>query len=298
MGGSLQRQELVEEDEELAEELAYTAAHVTSILKPVTLTMLLVVLIVKATEEQLKHENIQSPYLVYRENDTDNTGTRAGKAIINALVIVAAVLGFTVAFFLLYKYRCMKILYGWLGFSVAMLLGFSGGALFYTLITSAYANGAQGVWFPAIDQYSFLFFQYNFAVMGVCVVFWKAPLFVKQIYLVIASCVMAWVLSRFFPEWTVWALLAALSFYDIFAVLSPCGPLKALVELSQDRGDTIPGLIYEAAAPEQRPKPVSDNTARDSARDVASQSLLNNAEEQPPVSDQVLSTSRDRKSVV
>lgn len=86
MGGSLQRQELVEEDEELAEELAYTAAHVTSILKPVTLTMLLVVLIVKATEEQLKHENIQSPYLVYRENDTDNTGTRAGKAIINALV--------------------------------------------------------------------------------------------------------------------------------------------------------------------------------------------------------------------
>jgi len=66
-------------------------------------------------------------------------------------------------------------------------------------------------------------------------------------------------------------LLVALSLYDIFAVLTPYGPLKALVELSQvrrcrsssklnpklnpklnllfaqDRGDAIPGLVYSGA---------------------------------------------------
>ncbi|EKX54652.1 hypothetical protein GUITHDRAFT_159148 [Guillardia theta CCMP2712] len=161
-----------------------------------------------------------------------------------------AILVFTVIFFFLYKYRCMKILYGWLGLSVAMLLGFSGGALSYSLIISL--SKTQAGWFPSIDVYSFMFLQTNFAAMGVLVVFWKSPLIVKQVYLIIASCIMAWVLSRYFPDWTTWALLFGLSVYDIFAVLSPCGPLKALVELSQDRGDAIPGLVYEAAPPEKR----------------------------------------------
>lgn len=89
-------------------------------------------------------------------------------------------------------------------------------------------------------MYWFIFVQYNFAVVGVAVVFWQSPLIVKQVYLVIASCIMAWVLSRFFPEWTIWALLFGLAVYDIFAVLAPCGPLKALVELSEERGDSIP----------------------------------------------------------
>ena len=43
-------------------------------------------------------------------------------------------------------------------------------------------------------------------------------------------------------------LLIGLSLYDIFAVLTPYGPLKALVELSQDRGDAIPGLVYSGAS--------------------------------------------------
>jgi hypothetical protein len=53
-------------DLEIEEELAYSAAHVTSVLKPVSITMFLVVLIVKATSEQLGGSVVQSPYLVYR----------------------------------------------------------------------------------------------------------------------------------------------------------------------------------------------------------------------------------------
>jgi hypothetical protein len=48
------------------------------------------------------------------------------------------------------------------------------------------------------------------------------------------------ILTNFFPAWTIWTLLFGLAVYDIFAVLAPCGPLKAIVELSQERGDAIP----------------------------------------------------------
>ena len=56
---------------------------------------------------------------------------------------------------------------------------------------------------------------------------------------------MAWNLSSI-DEYTCWALLIALAFYDLCAVLTPCGPLNALVGLMQERGEPLPGLLYEA----------------------------------------------------
>ena len=42
-------------------------------------------------------------------------------------------------------------------------------------------------------------------------------------------------------------MLVALALYDLCAVLTPCGPLKALVKLIQERPDQpLPGLLYEA----------------------------------------------------
>ena len=64
--------EPTEYDLEIEEELAYSAAHVTSILKPVSITMFLVVLIVKATREQIGGTVVQSPYLVYRQGHHQN----------------------------------------------------------------------------------------------------------------------------------------------------------------------------------------------------------------------------------
>ena len=88
--------------------------------------------------------------------------------------------------------------------------------------------------------------MFNFAVGGVVAVFWQkgVPRLVTQGYLVAVSVIMAWILTKL-PEWTSWALLIALALYDLCAVLTPCGPLKALVKLAQERQDPIPGLLYE-----------------------------------------------------
>eukprot|EP00906_Rhabdomonas_costata_P034774 RCo048911 len=66
-----------------------------------------------------------------------------------------------------------------------------------------------------------------------------------QVYMVSISCMMGWFLSRL-PEWTTWALLAAVACYDVVAVLAPRGPLKQLVEESQRRQEPLPALVYDS----------------------------------------------------
>ena len=109
----------------------------------------------------------------------------------------------------------------------------------------------------AIDQISFYIVMYNFAIVGVVAVFYQKgiPTFINQSYLVATSVIVAWQLS-YFNDWMAWTLLIMLALYDLFAVLSPCGPLKALVNLmSKDDAPSMPGLLYEARLPENATRP-------------------------------------------
>lgn len=140
----------------------------------------------------------------------------------------------TVIFVVLYKYRCMKILFGWLGLSTVMLLGGGFGVIVWQLVTVLNWN---------MDWLSFAFLVWNFGVVGMASTFWHAPVKVNQAYMICVSVLMAVLFTRL-PEWTTWTILAAIAIYDLFAVLCPKGPLRVLVETAQQRNENIPALLY------------------------------------------------------
>jgi hypothetical protein len=109
---------------------------------------------------------------------------------------------------------------------------------------------ALATWELPCDLITFYVVLYNFAVVGIIAIFYQngIPTIVTQGYLVCTSVILAWNLSKF-DEWTCWALLIALAFWDLCAVLTPCGPLKMLVGLMQERNEPLPGLLYEAQLP-------------------------------------------------
>jgi hypothetical protein len=156
----------------------------------------------------------------------------------------------------------MKVLSGYMVIASTILLGFLGGQIFHVAIQK---------YDLSIDQLSYYVTMYNFAVVGTIAIFYQKgiPQLINQIYLVLTSVIVAWQLS-YFNDWMAWALLVMLALYDLFAVLTPCGPLKALVKLmSKDDAPAMPGLLYEATLPENatRPTPTGQSSSRRLGRD-------------------------------
>ena len=125
-----------------------------------------------------------------------------------------------------------------------------------------------------IDAITYYILLYNFAIVGVIAIFYQKgiPSTITQMYLVMTSVILAWHLSHF-DAWTAWTLLVMLALYDLCAVLTPCGPLKALVNLMQDKDSPeMPGLLYEAHLPEGTTRPGSSSTAAAAARSSSNRS--------------------------
>ena len=101
--------------------------QMVSLLKPVSLTMVLVVYLVRTLGSPASLEGGLSELMVYRELEADSASTKAGGVLLNALAMVAMLAGVTTLMMLLYRWRCYKLMYGWLLFSVASLLYSFGG---------------------------------------------------------------------------------------------------------------------------------------------------------------------------
>lgn len=233
------------------EELLYSSASFHAISIPVSLTLILTALcVVYINTEQTMAQGeaaLSSTYEAFN-NNTDSNAQTLGISLLNALIIVSVICAMTFVIVLLYKYHCINCLIGYMMLSSTMLLGFLGGNMFKVAIDKYQL---------AIDKFSFYFTMYNFAIVGVASIFWKKgiPVWIEQFYLISTSVILAWQLSHFDP-WTSWTLLVMLALYDLCAVLTPCGPLKALVNLMHQEGSPdMPGLLYEAQLPSEARRP-------------------------------------------
>ncbi|CAH0490335.1 unnamed protein product [Peronospora farinosa] len=212
------------------EELLHSIGSFSAVVWPVAVTMLLASFMSLNVVDPASAKALAAAYLVYGpETDRDaSTGTKVAYALVNALTIVS--------FFLVATFVIMLI--GYMMFSSAMLLGMLGGNMLVIVIAKMEIP---------VDMFTLLFVMYNFSVVGVLTIFYQkgTPMWLTQMYLIATSVIMAWQLGQF-PEWSTWALVIVLAFYDLCAVLTPCGPLKWLVNLVQQEGRPLPGLLYEA----------------------------------------------------
>mmetsp|Transcript_17555 Transcript_17555/g.25940 ORF Transcript_17555/g.25940 Transcript_17555/m.25940 type:complete len:662 (-) Transcript_17555:228-2213(-) len=234
------------------EELIYATSSFHAIVQPVSITMILTALSVhyintpatKAAGEQ----QLAQTYQVFTISEDTSAMASLGLGLANSLIIVCVIGGMTFLLVILYKYRCMKVLGGYMVIASTVLLGFLGGQMWNVAIY-------KYQWM--VDQLSYYVTMYNFAVVGTVAIFYQRgiPQCINQAYLVFTSVIVAWQLS-YFNDWMAWALLVMLALYDLFAVLTPCGPLKALVKLmSKDDAPAMPGLLYEARLPDNATRP-------------------------------------------
>jgi len=200
-------------------------------------------------------------------NRTTDTSAIAVASLWNSLFLLSTVVFTTILFLVLFTYKCRRIC-----FSILM-----GAFLLTTTAAPIYLTWKACVRYHIVlDWFSVCLFTWNFSVVGTLLVHWEwlhatleayhdktwsavsdSPLnahnWIVHVYLVLNAVGLTWPFSSM-DEWTVWSFLILLVLWDLFAVLTPCGPLRYIMTLERtrrkngvDQFKLPPGLIYETS---------------------------------------------------
>lgn len=236
------RRDNTEEDDEKskAEELRAGSRNMVKLILPVVLCMAVVCISLMTIDAYKQQSSTYLPYTPFHEQGSISGGERFGQALVNVLIILGVVIALTFLLVCLIKYKCYKAVTVWLvGASVLALGWFS----FYY-----FASVMNGLNVP-MDIITAVVVGWNFCVAGVVAIHWRGPLRVQQFYLVSTCVLIALIFIQYLPDWTAWVLLALIAVYDLVAVLTPCGPLKKLVEIAQERDEPLmPSLVYSTTS--------------------------------------------------
>ncbi|XP_072956819.1 presenilin-like protein At2g29900 [Typha angustifolia] len=214
--------------------------EIIRIVSPVSSCMLLVVLLVVS----LSSSSVSPLSSISSSSASSSIFDDLKTAVLTSIIFIFFVTLLTFFLVLLFYFRFIRFLKSYMAFSSLIVLGFLGGEISLLLLSR---------FDIPVDAITFLVLLANFAVVGVMAVFMsKMPISVNQAYLVVIGVLVAYWFTLL-PEWTTWALLVAISLYDLAAVLLPGGPLRLLVELAISRDEEIPALVYEARPVVHRP---------------------------------------------
>jgi len=232
---------------EMYHNLRYYAKEMTSIIRPVILCICLSILWVKLTRNTDTSQITSSDINIIGggngassdDSSSDESNSEFFKSLLNSFlnagIIIVNIVIATFIILLLFKFNCLKLLYGLFIFTVFMLIGIFGFNLLLTLISTFNIP---------MDWITLTLFMFNLSIVGIIVIFWKGPAKVQQGYLILMSSLMAFSLTGLY-DWTTWILLALLACWDLIAVLCPFGPLKMLIDHSDSNKQIIPkALIY------------------------------------------------------
>lgn len=199
-------------------ELLYSMSSYHAIMRPVSVTMILAALaavyINNEMTMEMGEEQFASAYNVWKIDDSAggaSNGKHLAASIVNTLVMISVIAAMTFGIVILYKYRCMKFLIGYMVMSSASLLGLLGDYM---------GSIAIEIYRIPIDVVSYTLLIYNFAVVGVTAIFYQKgiPSSITQMYLVCTSVILAWHLSHF-DDWTAWTLLGEFYYWCLIVII-------------------------------------------------------------------------------